>query len=58
MRTECHSLSLPLPFFPGLSAMGLELFVRCESARLPTVTTIRVPEGVNWKRVTAHAMKT
>ncbi len=48
-----HSLSLSLP---GLTALGLELFVSDPSARLPTVTTIKVPQGVDWKAVVKYAM--
>lgn len=40
----------------GLVDMGLELFVSTPSARLPTVTTIKVPEGIDWKAVTTYAM--
>jgi hypothetical protein len=43
--------------FAGLEAMGLELFVSLPAARLPTVTTIKVPEGVDWKAVTVYAMQ-
>ncbi|XP_032554278.1 serine--pyruvate aminotransferase isoform X2 [Chiroxiphia lanceolata] len=39
----------------GLLSLGLELFVK-EEARLPTVTTVRVPEGYNWKDITAFLM--
>ena len=31
----------------GLEALGLELFVKDPALRLPTLTTVRVPEGVN-----------
>jgi alanine-glyoxylate transaminase/serine-glyoxylate transaminase/serine-pyruvate transaminase len=40
----------------GVEAMGLELFVKDASLRLPTVTTIKVKEGLDWKAVTKHAM--
>ncbi|XP_015726803.1 serine--pyruvate aminotransferase isoform X1 [Coturnix japonica] len=40
----------------GLQDLGLELFVKEEAARLPTVTTVRVPEGYNWKEITAFLM--
>ena len=36
--------------------MGLELFVQNPEDRLPTVTTVKVPEGVNWKDVASHMM--
>ena len=41
----------------GLKEMGLEMFVPDHAARLPTVNTIKVPEGVNWQAVSAHCMK-
>nr|XP_014124315.2 serine--pyruvate aminotransferase [Zonotrichia albicollis] len=40
----------------GLLGMGLELFVEEEKARLPTITTVRVPEGYSWKDITAFLM--
>jgi alanine-glyoxylate transaminase/serine-glyoxylate transaminase/serine-pyruvate transaminase len=36
----------------GLEAMGLTLFVKDPAYRLPTVTTINVPDGVLWSDVT------
>ncbi|XP_027753454.1 serine--pyruvate aminotransferase isoform X2 [Empidonax traillii] len=39
----------------GLLNLGLELFVK-EEVRLPTITTVRVPEGYNWKDITAFLM--
>lgn len=41
----------------GIKGMGLELFVQNPKDRLPTVTTIKVPEGLDWKAVTKHAME-
>merc|ERR1719445_2988192 len=41
----------------GLEELGLELFVEDASKRLPTVTTIKVPEGVSWSEVSAFCMK-
>ncbi|XP_075365248.1 alanine--glyoxylate aminotransferase [Mycteria americana] len=40
----------------GLHDLGLELFVKEEKARLPTITTVRVPEGYDWKEITAFLM--
>jgi len=40
----------------GLEALGLELFVENPELRLPTVTTVKVPEGVDWKDVSGHMM--
>jgi len=41
----------------GLDALGLELFVKDPAHRLPTVTTIVVPDGVQWKDVTDFLMQ-
>merc|ERR1711973_256537 len=41
----------------GIANLGLELFVADPNSRLPTVTTIKVPEGVNWQAVAGHCMK-
>jgi len=41
----------------GLQKMGLELFVPTPCARAPTVTTIKVPQGVDWKGVIGYAME-
>lgn len=41
----------------GLTALGLELLVSDEKYRLPTVTAIKVPTGVDWKGVSEYAMK-
>ena len=40
----------------GLERMGLELFVDRVENRLPTVTTVKVPEGVDWKEVASFMM--
>ncbi|XP_025965171.2 alanine--glyoxylate aminotransferase [Dromaius novaehollandiae] len=40
----------------GLQDLGLELFVKEEKARLPTVTTVKVPTGYDWKEITAFVM--
>jgi len=41
----------------GLTELGLEMFVSDPKARLPTVNTIKVPEGVDWAAVSGHCMK-
>ena len=41
----------------GLANLGLELFVEDPAQRLPTVTTIKVPDGLDWKAVIGHCMK-
>ncbi|XP_057696447.1 alanine--glyoxylate and serine--pyruvate aminotransferase a isoform X1 [Corythoichthys intestinalis] len=45
-------------FHAGLERMGLKLFVEDKALRLPTVTTIVVPHGYDWKEITAYVMKT
>lgn len=42
----------------GVEKLGLELLVQDKANRLPCVTGIKVPEGVNWKDVSDYAMKT
>jgi len=41
----------------GLEELGLELFVEDVNKRLPTVTTIKVPEGISWSEVSGFCMK-
>jgi len=41
----------------GLAELGLELFVEDPDSRLPTVNTIKVPDGLDWKAVIGHCMK-
>lgn len=41
----------------GLQDLGLKLFVKDKAIRLPTVTTIAVPEGYKWKDITDFIMK-
>ncbi|KAH0623902.1 hypothetical protein JD844_007096 [Phrynosoma platyrhinos] len=41
----------------GLQKLGLKLFVKEPDARLPTVNTVLVPEGYNWKEITEYIMK-
>lgn len=44
-------------FHAGLEAMGLKFFVKNPEDRLPTVTTILIPEGItDWKIVIQYAM--
>ena len=44
-------------FHQGLKEIGLECFIAAPGDRNPTVTTIKVPEGVDWKAVTEYAME-
>ncbi|KAG1704753.1 Serine--pyruvate aminotransferase, mitochondrial [Nymphon striatum] len=43
--------------YKGLREILLEPFVENAELRLPTVTTIKVPNGVNWKEVVDYCMK-
>lgn len=43
--------------YAGLRKLNLELFVENPENRLPTVTSIKVPNGVDWREVIAYAMK-
>ncbi|XP_062438919.1 alanine--glyoxylate aminotransferase [Rhea pennata] len=40
----------------GLQDLGLELLVKEEVARLPTITAIKVPEGYDWEEITTFVM--
>ncbi|KAH3827042.1 hypothetical protein DPMN_128970 [Dreissena polymorpha] len=53
---EIHSACAKM-LHNGIEELGLELFVKDEAARLPCITGVRVPEGVNWKQVSDLAMK-
>nr|XP_020643104.1 serine--pyruvate aminotransferase [Pogona vitticeps] len=41
----------------GLQKLGLKLFVKEPDARLPTVNTVFIPEGYDWKEITEYIMK-
>merc|ERR1712021_47802 len=41
----------------GIKDLGLEMFVPDAKARLPTVNTIKIPDGINWQAVPAFCMK-
>lgn len=43
--------------YAGLAELGLELFVGRRVDRLPTVTTVKVPPGVDWLKVVAYVME-
>ncbi|KAK8738565.1 hypothetical protein OTU49_003940 [Cherax quadricarinatus] len=42
--------------YSGLEALGLRLFIADPAKRTPTVTTICIPEGVDWMKVTKYFM--
>lgn len=35
----------------GLNELGLEMYVRSPASRLPTITSIRLPRGIDWKKI-------
>ncbi|KAI9589081.1 serine--pyruvate aminotransferase, mitochondrial [Glossina fuscipes] len=41
----------------GLKDLGLEMFVKNASERLPTITTIKVPFGIDWRKVIEYIMR-
>ncbi|XP_078521756.1 alanine--glyoxylate aminotransferase [Lissotriton helveticus] len=46
-----------LYLYEGLEKLGLKLYVKDEAIRLPTVTTVEVPQGYEWKDITTFLMK-
>ncbi|XP_040283854.1 serine--pyruvate aminotransferase isoform X1 [Bufo bufo] len=53
---EIHSENA-LRLYKGLEDLGLKLFVKDPTLRLPTVTTVIVPEGYDWKDIISYVMK-
>jgi len=43
-------------FYEALNSIGLEPFIENEAHRLPCLTTVKVPEGVDWKAVQGKLM--
>lgn len=43
--------------YEGLRKIGLQPFVERECKRLPTVTTINLPEDIDGKDITTYAMQ-
>ena len=41
----------------GLAKMGLELYCPNPNDRLPTVTTIKIPDGFHWAKVNGYLME-
>lgn len=39
----------------GAQRMGLELYVKNPEHRMPTITAIKVPKGLDWKAVIEFA---
>ncbi|KAF7222578.1 alanine--glyoxylate and serine--pyruvate aminotransferase b [Nothobranchius furzeri] len=43
--------------YRGLEDLGLELFIPDKDLRLPSVTTISIPEGYDWREMLVYIMK-
>ncbi|XP_051847675.1 alanine--glyoxylate aminotransferase [Antechinus flavipes] len=43
--------------YKELQKLGLQLFVKDPKVRLPTVTTVAIPPGYNWKDITSYLIK-
>uniref|UniRef100_A0A674MEY5 Alanine--glyoxylate aminotransferase n=1 Tax=Takifugu rubripes TaxID=31033 RepID=A0A674MEY5_TAKRU len=43
--------------YKGLEDMGLKLFIPDRDLRLPSVTTIAIPDGYDWREMLAYIMK-
>ncbi|XP_036421259.1 alanine--glyoxylate and serine--pyruvate aminotransferase b [Colossoma macropomum] len=41
----------------GLEDLGLKLFIKDKDLRLPSVTTIAIPDGYEWKELLAYMLK-
>lgn len=41
----------------GIEEMGMEMFIPNASDRLPTVNTVKIPVGVDWRKVAEYAMR-
>uniref|UniRef100_A0A673G650 Alanine--glyoxylate aminotransferase n=1 Tax=Sinocyclocheilus rhinocerous TaxID=307959 RepID=A0A673G650_9TELE len=52
-----HHTEVAEYFWKGLEDLGLKLFIKDKDLRLPSVTTIAIPEGYNWKELLAYIMK-
>ena len=42
--------------YQGLESLGLQLYVQDVKKRIPTVTTVKVPSGIEWTEVTKYLM--
>ncbi|MBN3272701.1 SPYA protein, partial [Polyodon spathula] len=56
-NTWKHHQEIAQYLHQGLEKLGLKLFVKDKNLRLPTVTTIAVPEGYDWRDITTYVMK-
>uniref|UniRef100_A0A671LVI8 Alanine--glyoxylate aminotransferase n=1 Tax=Sinocyclocheilus anshuiensis TaxID=1608454 RepID=A0A671LVI8_9TELE len=52
-----HHTEIAEYLWKGLEDLGLKLFIKDKDLRLPSVTTIAIPEGYDWKELLAYIMK-
>ncbi|XP_056330797.1 alanine--glyoxylate and serine--pyruvate aminotransferase b [Danio aesculapii] len=52
-----HHTEVAQYLWKGLEDLGMKLFIKDKDLRLPSVTTIAIPEGYNWKELLAYIMK-
>ncbi|XP_035276738.1 alanine--glyoxylate and serine--pyruvate aminotransferase b [Anguilla anguilla] len=52
-----HHKEVAEHLYKGLEDLGLKLFIPDKSLRLPSVTTIAIPSGYNWREIVAYMMK-
>ncbi|XP_056600460.1 alanine--glyoxylate and serine--pyruvate aminotransferase b [Triplophysa dalaica] len=52
-----HHKEVAQYLWKGLEDLGLKLFIKDKDLRLPSVTTIAIPEGYNWKEMLAYILK-
>lgn len=43
--------------YDGLQQLGLQLFVENSNDRLPTVTAVKVPDKLDWKKAISYCME-
>lgn len=41
----------------GMEEMGFEMYVTDAQHRMSTVNTVKIPEGIDWKKVSEYSMK-
>lgn len=43
--------------YEGLAELCMQLYIQDVTTRLPTVTTVHVPEHINWREIIDYTMK-
>ncbi|KAI1882713.1 hypothetical protein AGOR_G00237750 [Albula goreensis] len=52
-----HHKEVAAYLYKGLEDLGLKLFIPDKNLRLPSVTTIAIPSGYDWREIVAYVMK-